>query len=813
MKRYTVTGMTCAACSARVEKAVSHVEGVSSCSVSLLTGRLEVEGNPSFGAVEEAVIQAGYGIQTDGQKETKTGSLLRPFLVSLILLLFLMYGAMGQHFFSAPSWFTPMVRGIWQFAFSLAILLIHRHFFVGGFSALLHASPNMDTLVALGSGVSFLYSTVLLIFMVLSSPEEQARIVSGLYFESAAMILVLITLGKYLEEISKGKTTSALRSLEKLAPEYATLWEDGAEHLVPIAQVKAGDRIAVRPGERFPVDGTVLHGEGAVDESALTGESIPVDKKAGDRVYTGTVNASGKIICLADAVGEKTALSRIIERVISAGSSKAPIARLADRVSAVFVPVIITLSLLTFLVWLLLDAAFADALIRGISVLVVSCPCALGLATPVAIMVGNGVAAREGILFKTAASLERAGKTSVVVLDKTGTVTKGEMKVVGICPADSVSIYQFLTLAASLEEGSAHPLALAVVKEAKEQAISLLPASHFLSHSGFGVEAVIEGNRIVGGKRELAEKETPLPEEVLQEAEIRAKKGETPLFFTYGGVYLGSLFLADEIKEDSAEAVKSLQEIGCEVVLVTGDRKEVAEKVAQQLGISRVWAGVLPTEKEEIVARLKKEGKVMMVGDGINDAPALAGADLGVAIGGGMEIAQDAAEVVLMKPSLSSLGFLITLSRKTLKNIKENLFWAFCYNMIGIPLAAGAFLPFWGWSLTPMFGAAAMSLSSFLVVTNALRLNTVSPHPRTEKRGVNPIKQEKENDPMQTILKIEGMMCPHCEAHVKKALEAIPGVKEAKPSHEAKEAVVILDREVEFSVLKEAVEKEGYCVL
>lgn len=812
---FSVTGMNCAACSARVEKAVSAVEGVSACSVSLLTNSMQVEGSATPAEIIASVEKAGYGAalkgaekKTQAPKEKEQG-LLPALILSAVILVFLMAVSMGHMVgLMMPEWFSPLAQGIYQFLLSLSVLLIHRRFFVGGFRALWHRAPNMDTLVALGSGVSFLYSTALLILMA-ADPEASGHLLHGLYFESAAMILVLITVGKMLEAYSKGKTTAAIEGLQALSPEVANVLRDGVEISIPLEQLQVGDEAVVRPGERFPADCTVLSGEGAVDESALTGESVPADKKSGDPVYTGTVSLSGKLHLRVEKVGEETALSRIIQRVTAASASKAPIARLADRVSGVFVPVVMTLALASFGVNLVFAMPFEVALSRGIAVLVVSCPCALGLATPVAIMVANGVAARHGILFKTAESLEIAGKTGIVVLDKTGTVTTGKMQVASILPAAGVSREELIRIAATLEGGSAHPIAAAVKELAEREGLDPLELTDFQSRAGFGVEGRVGPAFALGGKRELIEETLSLPDEALKEAESLSRQGKTTLFFASNGEYIGLLALSDTVKEDSAPAVSQMKKMGLRVVMITGDRKETAKAIAATCGIEEIYAGVLPEGKEDLVEKLKKEGRVMMVGDGINDAPALTAAHVGVAIGAGMDVAMDASQVVLMNSTLSEVPRLIALSRKTLWNIKENLFWAFCYNLIGIPLAAGAFSAGLGWDLTPMFGAAAMSVSSFLVVSNALRLNFFSwGEAKKEKQT-----KKKEIDTMEKIIGIEGMMCPHCEAHVKKALEAIPGVKEVTADHVKKQAVVILEGEVSDAILKETIEKEGYKVI
>ncbi len=811
MKEYSVSGMTCSACSARVEKAAKKTPGVISAAVSLLTNSMTVEGEFDEKRLMEEVKKAGYGICAKGQekaqkkKERKKKGLFASLIWSVAILAVLMYVSMGHMLgLSMPSWFTYEAQGIFQCILSLSVLLIHRRFFIGGFKSLMHLSPNMDTLVSLGSGISFIYSFVLLVFSFGSGAEGDAA--HKFYFDSAAMILVLITVGKLLEEKSKGKTTDAIRALQKLSPERARVLRDGRETDIPLEEVKTEDLVRVLPGENIPVDGILEEGEGAVDESALTGESLPVDKISGDMVYTGTVNLSAPLLIRAKKVGNETTLSRMIDRVISASASKAPVARLADRVSGIFVPVIMTISLITFILWMVFDGAVDVALTHGICVLVVSCPCALGLATPVAIMVANGVAARNGVLFKTATALEEVGKTNIVVLDKTGTVTTGKMHVTDVFAEGGVSEEEVLKLAFSLEESSLHPIAVAVKEYAAEKGILPYEVVSFKTLAGFGVEGMIGGKCARLGKGELIRPEANIPEAAEKEAVRLASEGKTVMFLSLEDVCLGMIAVGDTLKDDSPKAVAELQEMGLKVIMITGDREETAKNIAAKVGIREVRAGVLPEEKEDAVSKLKEKGKVLMVGDGINDAPALTSAHVGVAIGGGMDIAMDASEVVLMKNSLSDVPKLIRLSQKTYRNIKENLFWAFCYNIIGIPLAAGAFVPVFGWTLTPMFGAAAMSFSSIFVVMNALRLNLFS-------WGKEKMKTKKENKKMEKVLKIEGMMCPHCEAHVKKALEALDGVEEAIPSHEKKEARLRLSKDVSDALLKETVEKEGYKVL
>ena len=822
MKEYDVTGMSCAACSARVEKAVSAVPGVESCAVSLLTNSMQVEGSAAPEAVAAAVKKAGYGASLKGQaapvaakKEAEKSDLLPRLLWSLGFLIVLMYFSMGHmaHLPQPPYFHRyPMAAGLTQLLLSSVILVIHRRFFTGGFRALFHLSPNMDTLVALGSGASWVYSVACLYLMAGRDADGQTALLHGLYFESAAMILVLITVGKLLEARSKGRTTSAIEALKRLAPDSVRVLRDGAEVEISLSEVAVGDTFVLRPGDAVPVDGTVLTGESALDEAALTGESVPVEKGPGDRVSAGTANLSGVLTVRADRVGKDTTLSRIIDRVTSASASKAPVARLADRVSGVFVPVVMGLALIAFAAWLLAGEAFGVALSRGIGVLVISCPCALGLATPVAIMVANGVAARHGVLFKTAAALEEAGKVRTVLLDKTGTLTTGKMRLTDLLPAPGVSEEELLSLAAGLETGSRHPIAAAVLAGAGERGAAPAALTDLATRAGFGVTGKREGVAVVGGKAELVREEAELPEELLRAADSLSAAGKTPLFFAAGGRALGVLAVADTLKPDAADAVAALKKEGRRVILVTGDRRETAEAVAKAAGIEEVVAGVLPEDKERVVRETAREGKVAMVGDGINDAPALAAADLGVAVGAGTDVAMDSAEVVLMNSRLSDLPFLFDLSRKTLINVKENLFWAFVYNLIGIPFAAGAFIPFGGVGLSPMFGAAAMSLSSFCVVTNALRLNRFG---RGEKRkgteaASAPGKETKGEEIVEKTVKIEGMMCPHCEAHVKEALEKIPGVAGAVPSHEKGEARLTLTAAVSEEALRAAVEGAGY---
>ncbi len=831
MEQYTVTGMSCAACQARVEKAVSKVPGVTSCSVSLLTNSMGVEGTASESDVIAAVEAAGYGASVKGHEKTAQGAaadeealkdretpvLKKRLAASVGFLLVLMYFSMGHMMWGwpVPRFFAEnhVAMGILQMLLALIVMVINQKFFISGFKGLLHRSPNMDTLVAMGSGASFVWSVYAL--FALSEAQRagdmaaQMEYMHEFYFESAAMILALITVGKMLEARSKGKTTDALKSLMKLAPKTATLIKNGAEVTVSIDQVKKGDVFVVRPGENIPVDGVVLEGESAVNESALTGESIPVDKAAGDTVSAATVNQSGFIRCEATRVGEDTTLSQIIKMVSDAAATKAPIAKVADRVSGVFVPVVIAIAVITAAVWLIAGQTFGFALARGISVLVISCPCALGLATPVAIMVGNGMGAKNGILFKTAVSLEETGKAQIVALDKTGTITKGEPRVTDIFPVSGVSEDGLLEAAYALEAKSEHPLARAVVERAQEAGMKPREVSAFRALPGNGLSAELDGETLLGGSGDFIGGKTQVPEEVKRAASEMAGAGKTPLFFMKGSRLLGVIAVADVIKEDSPAAVKELQNMGIRVVMLTGDNERTAKAIGRQAGVDQVIAGVLPDGKESVIRRLKREGRVVMVGDGINDAPALTRADIGVAIGAGADVAIDAADVVLMNSRLSDVPAAIRLSRATLRNIHENLFWAFIYNVIGIPLAAGVWIPLLGWKLNPMFGAAAMSLSSFCVVSNALRLNFFNI--RSAKRDKK-IKQKKESKEMTKTMTIEGMMCGHCSARVKKALEALPAVESAEVSHEAGTAVVTLKEAVDDSVLKNAVEAEDYKV-
>ena len=854
MEQYNVTGMSCAACSARVEKAVKKVPGVTSCSVSLLTNSMGVEGTASPAAIISAVQEAGYGASPksdathkasdtnadlDALADHETPKLKRRLIASLGFLLVLMYFSMGHMMWGwpLPHWFdgNHIAMGLVQLILAGIVMVINQKFFISGFKGLIHGAPNMDTLVALGSMASYVWSTYALFAMTDAQLHGNDALVMHymmeFYFESAAMILTLITVGKMLEARSKGKTTDALKSLMKLAPKTATLVRDGAEVTVSIADVQKGDIFVVRPGENIPVDGLVLEGVSAVNESALTGESIPVDKAAGDRVSAATTNQSGFLRCEATRVGEDTTLSQIIKMVSDAAATKAPIAKIADTVSGYFVPAVISIAVLTTIVWLLLGRELGYALARGISVLVISCPCALGLATPVAIMVGNGLGAKNGILFKTAASLEAAGRTQIVALDKTGTITEGAPRVTDLLPAEGISETELLTLAAALESRSEHPLAKAVLACSEAKAITPPPVTDFAALPGNGLAAKLDGVDIFGGSASFIQSKLPLPAALTQQAEQLAAEGKTPLFFGGAGHLLGVIAVADTIKADSPEAIRQLQNMGIRVVMLTGDNQRTADAIGRQAGVDEVIAGVLPDGKEAVIRQLQASGKVAMVGDGINDAPALTRADTGIAIGAGTDVAIDAADVVLMNSKLSDVPAAIRLSRAALRNIHENLFWAFIYNIIGIPLAAGLFIPF-GLTLNPMFGAATMSLSSFCVVSNALRLNlfdlhstkhdhkkaspaAVSAQPAAENNtpsGTEAPDGKMEDDPMKKTLNIEGMMCCHCEARVKKALEAIPGVSEAVASHTDGTAVVTLTEDVADDVLKNAVEAQDYKV-
>ena len=854
MEQYNVTGMSCAACSARVEKAVKKVPGVTSCSVSLLTNSMGVEGTASPAAILSAVQEAGYGASPknasaskasdastdlDALADHETPKLKRRLIASLGFLLVLMYFSMGHMMWGwpLPHWFdgNHVAMGLVQLLLAGIVMVINQKFFINGFKGLIHGAPNMDTLVALGSMASFVWSTYALFAMTRAQVDGNDALVMHymmeFYFESAAMILTLITVGKMLEARSKGKTTDALKSLMKLAPKTATLVRDGAEVTVAIADVQKGDVFVVRPGENIPVDGVVLEGTSAVNESALTGESIPVDKAVGDKVSAATTNQSGFLRCEATRVGEDTTLAQIIKMVSDAAATKAPIAKIADTVSGFFVPAVISIAVVTTIVWLLLGHELGYALARGISVLVISCPCALGLATPVAIMVGNGLGAKNGILFKTAASLEAAGRTQIVALDKTGTITEGAPRVTDLLPAEGVTETELLTLAAALESRSEHPLAKAVLADAEAKAITPPEVTDFAALPGNGLAAKLDGMDIYAGNAAFIQTKLTLPAALAQQAEKLAAEGKTPLFFGGAGRLLGVIAVADTIKEDSPEAIRQLQNMGIRVVMLTGDNQRTADAIGRQAGVDEVIAGVLPDGKEAVIRQLQASGKVAMVGDGINDAPALTRADTGIAIGAGTDVAIDAADVVLMNSKLSDVPAAIRLSRATLRNIHENLFWAFIYNIIGIPLAAGLFIPF-GLTLNPMFGAAAMSLSSFCVVSNALRLNLFDLHStrhdhKTASPAAAPVQSAAENNKksdaeapevktedhtMKKTLKVEGMMCGHCEARVKKALEALPEVDKAVVSHEAGTAIVTLNAEVADDVLKNAVEAQDYKV-
>ncbi len=830
MKKFNVTGMSCAACSSRVEKAVSKVEGVQSCSVSLLTNSMGVEGSASDESIIAAVEKAGYGAsvagaekkqsaETDQLKDKDTPVLMHRLIASVGFLAVLMYISMGHMMLGwpLPNFFTDnhIAMGLVQLLLCVIIMVINQKFFINGFKGLIHRSPNMDTLVALGSGASFVYSVYALFAMTDAQVKGNAELVMSymheFYFESAAMILTLITVGKMLEAHSKGKTTNALKALLNLAPKKATLLIDGKETEVTVDKVKKGDVFVVRPGESIPVDAEITDGSTAVDESALTGESIPVDKTLGDSVSAGTINKSGFIKCSATAVGEDTALSQIIKMVSDAAATKAPVAKIADKVSGVFVPAVIVIALITIAVWLLCGQTVGYALARGISVLVISCPCALGLATPVAIMVGNGMGARKGILFKTAASLEEAGKTQIAVLDKTGTITKGEPKVTDIIPFE-ITENELLKYAYSIEVKSEHPLAKAIIVKAEELSLNPYEVTDFKAESGSGLSAEYNGKRIIGGSKKYISSIIGISNDILSKADKLSEEGKTPLFFMLDNKLLGIIAVADVIKEESPQAIKQLQNMGIKVVMLTGDNERTAKAVGKLAGVDEVIAGVLPDGKEKVVAELKKQGKVLMVGDGINDAPALTRADIGMAIGSGTDIAIDAADVVFMKSKLTDVPAAVRLSSKTLRNIHENLFWAFIYNVIGIPLAAGVWIPLLGWQLNPMFGAAAMSLSSFCVVTNALRLNFFDITNPKKDRKIK-YKSKKDDNAMTKTMKIDGMMCSHCEGRVKQSLEGLAQVSQAEVSHEKGTAVVTLTAEVSNDVLKKTVEDQGYNVI
>ena len=841
MEQYIVTGMSCAACSARVEKAVSKVPGVTSCSVSLLTNSMGVEGTATEQEIIKAVKDAGYGASKKGEgaakaqptqalagedmlKDRETPVLKRRLIASVGFLIVLMYFSMGHMMW---GWPVPgfmkdnhVMMGLLQMLLTITVMVINQKFFISGFKGLLHRAPNMDTLVALGSGASFVYSTYALFAMTDAQMHGDMDAVMSymhdFYFESAAMILALITVGKMLEARSKGKTTDALKGLMKLAPKTAVVIRGEKEVQVSIEQVQKGDCFVVKPGENIPVDGEVIEGNSAVNESALTGESIPVDKAVGDKVSAATVNQSGYLKCRATRVGEDTTLSQIIQMVSDAAATKAPIAKIADRVSGVFVPMVITIAVLTIIVWLIAGQSIGFALSRGIAVLVISCPCALGLATPVAIMVGNGMGARNGIMFKTAVSLEETGKMQIVALDKTGTITSGEPKVTDIIPAAGVTEDTLLKCAYALENKSEHPLARAILEKAKEENAGIEEVTGFQALPGNGLTAILDGHTLYGGNHTFISSKVSVDGDIQKKAEKLAEEGKTPLFFGNGERLLGVIAVADVIKEDSPQAIKELQNMGIHVVMLTGDNERTAKAIGQQAGVDEVIAGVLPEGKEQVICKLKEKGKVAMVGDGINDAPALTRADMGIAIGAGTDVAIDAADVVLMKSRLSDVPAAIRMSRATLRNIHENLFWAFFYNIIGIPLAAGVWYPLFGWKLNPMFGAAAMSLSSFCVVSNALRLNLFKMYDASKDKKLKAKKEKKrskkEDKTMKKIMHIEGMMCGHCEAAVKKALEALPQVDEAVVSHEAGTAELTLNAEIADDVLKKTVEDKDYTV-
>ena len=849
MDKFSVTGMSCAACSAHVEKAVAKVPDVTSVTVSLLTNSMNVEGTAAPSDIIQAVTQAGYGASLQGGeqntsapafdeealKDHETPKLRKRLIASVVILIPLMYVSMGHMMWNwpLPSFMAGnhVAMGLYQMLLTILVMIINQKFFISGFTSLLHKSPNMDTLVALGSGASFAYSTYALFAMtgaqMRMDMDAVMQYMDEFYFESAAMILTLITVGKMLEAYSKGKTTNALKSLMQLAPKKATILRDGEEVPVPVEQVQIGDIFVVRPGESVPVDGVIIEGNSALNESALTGESIPVDKAEGDSVSAATLNQSGFLKCRATRVGNDTTLSQIIQMVSDAAATKAPIAKVADKVSGVFVPAVISIAIVTIIVWLLVGQDFGFALARGISVLVISCPCALGLATPVAIMVGNGVGAKNGVLFKTAVSLEETGKVDIVALDKTGTITQGEPKVTDMIPGEGITKDTLMQTALALELKSEHPLAKAIVAYGEEQQITVSAADDFQAMPGNGLSGIVSGARVFGGNLKFISGKTTVSEQMQRQAEELAKQGKTPLFFATEEKLFGIIAVADVIKEDSPQAISQLQNMGIEVVMLTGDNERTAEAIGAQAGVDQVIAGVLPDGKERVIRELQQRGKVAMVGDGINDAPALTRADMGIAIGAGADVALDAADVVLVKSSLSDVPAAIRLSRAVLRNIHENLFWAFIYNVIGIPIAAGVWYHWFGLKLNPMFGAAAMSLSSFCVVTNALRLNFVKVYSTKRDKKKNHKKnqnqqdvqivvdtdvmaeKQEEND-MEKVIEIKGMMCGHCEAHVKKALEALEGVASAEASHEKGTAVVQLSGSVDDAVLKKAVEEEGY---
>ena len=823
MKQYDVKGMTCAACVSRVEKAVSSVSGVESCSVSLLTNSMAVEGIADEKEIIKAVEKAGYTASLKGKKveradselkDTETPSILKRLGFSAVLLLVLMYFSMGAMMwgFPLPSFFEGnfVAQGLLQLLLALSVMIINKRFFVSGFKAVLHKSPNMDTLVALGSGASFLWSTYNLFMMTAASGEAVHTYFHDLWFESAAMIVTLITVGKLLESRSKGKTTDALKALMRLAPKTATVEKDGKETVISVDELKKGDIFIVRPGESIPTDGIVTEGISAVDESALTGESIPADKTVGSKVSAGTINKSGYLKCEATRVGEDTTLSQIIKTVSDAAATKAPIAKVADKVSGVFVPAVLVIALITTVIWLLTGETLSFALARGISVLVISCPCALGLATPVAIMVGSGMGAKGGILFKTAASLEEAGRIETVILDKTGTITKGEPSVTDIVPF-GVSEKELLEIAYSLEYKSEHPLALAVSRYAKEKGIKKEQAEDFTAFTGSGVYAEIKGKKAFSGNLKFIKDKSSVSADAEKKGTAFAEEGKTPLYFVFDGSLVGIIAVADKLKEDSKKGIEELYGMGIEVVMLTGDNEKTARAIGKEAGIENVISGVLPDEKEAVVRSFCQKGKTAMVGDGINDAPALTRADLGIAIGAGTDVAIDAADIVLVNSKLTDVSAAVRLGRQVLRNIHENLFWAFIYNASGIPLAAGVFISVFGWKLNPMFGAAAMSLSSFCVVSNALRLNLFNIHStKRDKKIKHKNKRIKEKKPMTKTVKIEGMMCPHCEARVKKILEQLPEVTEAVTSHTEGTAVLTLNADVSDEVLKGVIEADGY---
>lgn len=830
MEQFNITGMSCAACSARVEKAVSKVKDVSSCSVSLLTNSMRVEGNVKTEDIIRAVEAAGYGAslknenrkssdtaESDALKDTETPKIRKRLIASVIFLIALMYISMGHMMwhFPLPAFIADnhIAMGLVQLLLTGIVMVINQKFFISGFKGIIHRAPNMDTLVALGAGAAFVYSTYALFAMTNAQLSGDTQAVMSymheFYFESAAMILTLITVGKMLEAHSKGKTTDALKGLMKLAPKTAVIVKDDIETEVSIESVQKGDIFVVRPGENIPVDGIILDGSSAINESALTGESIPVDKSVGDKVSAATINQSGFIRCEATHVGEDTTLSQIIKMVSDASATKAPIAKIADKVSGVFVPVVITIAIITAIIWLLIGDPFGSALQRAISVLVISCPCALGLATPVAIMVGNGVGARNGILFKTAISLETSGKINIVALDKTGTITNGEPTVTDIITSNTITEAELLQAAVTLECKSEHPLAKAIISKADEMQIASQKITDFQILAGNGLTGMIGNTELAGGNLNFISSKAEIDSDTKAKAEQLAESGKTPLYFSKGNKSLGVIAVADIIKEDSPRAIKELQNMGIRVVMLTGDNAKTADAIGKQAGVDKVIAEVLPDGKEKVIKNLRKQGKVAMVGDGINDAPALTTADVGIAIGAGTDIAIDAADIVLMKSTLSDVPAAIRLGRATLRNIHENLFWAFIYNIIGIPLAAGLFIPIFGWKLNPMFGAAAMSLSSFCVVTNALRLNFVKIYSSKRDKKI----KAKEIIKMTKTIKIEGMMCPHCEARVKQVLEALPEVNSVVVSHEKGTAELILNKEVSDEILKGTVEGQGYKML